>query len=236
MSTIKILVVEDEALIADHISFSLEEEGYEVVGIADTVEDAITLVETNQPNLVLLDINLNGNLDGIDLAGVLNNKYKIPFVYLTSNTDEKTLERVKITNPAGFIVKPFQPEDLKPAIELALYSIKKDSNITLPSQDAFFIKEKYEMIKVFYDAIDFAEAADNYTTIHTENKKFLISQTLKKVEEKLSSKGFFRVHRSFLVNLAKITCIRPSSILVNEKVIPLGVNSRSELLKFIKTL
>jgi len=188
MSTIKILVVEDEALIADHISFSLEEEGYEVVGIADTVEDAITLVETNQPNLVLLDINLNGNLDGIDLAGVLNNKYKIPFVYLTSNTDEKTLERVKITNPAGFIVKPFQPEDLKPAIELALYSIKKDSNITLPSQDAFFIKEKHEMIKVFYDAIDFAEAADNYTTIHTENKKFLISQTLKKVEEKLSSK------------------------------------------------
>jgi two-component SAPR family response regulator len=96
---VQILIVEDELIIAEDISNMLQKMGYDVIGIAMDFDEAVTILENNKPDLILLDINLNGKSDGIDLANVINGKCKIPFIYITSYSDASTLERAKNTNP-----------------------------------------------------------------------------------------------------------------------------------------
>lgn len=236
----QILIVEDEALIADHLAACLETEGYGVQGPYDEAEAALTHLKTHRPDLILLDIQLAGALDGVDVAAAVLSTSRIPIVYLTSNTDARTLARVKLTQPAGFIVKPFQPADLRPAIELALYSHDQGNaprtQASTTTEDSFFIKEKHLLERVYYRDILCAEAMDNYTRIHLNDRKYMLSQTLKVVEEKLKDHGFFRIHRTWLVNVARITCIRPTSVNIGDMEIPSSTTARAELLQFVETL
>jgi YesN/AraC family two-component response regulator len=119
-----ILVVEDEALIAMHIKSILEEIGYNVVTSVRSVEDAITFIESNPPNLVLIDINLNKEKDGVHLGRYLLEKDSIPYLYITSYTDKSTLDRVNETRPHGYIVKPFKPSDITTTISVVLNNYK----------------------------------------------------------------------------------------------------------------
>lgn len=236
----QILIVEDEALIADHLAACLESEGYIVQGIFDEAEAALAHLQHQRPDLILLDIQLAGALDGVDLAAAVLSTSKVPVVYLTSNTDARTLARVKLTQPSGFIVKPFQPADLRPAIELALYAHDQVRAPHAPApvtqDDSFFIKDKHVLERVHYRDILCAEAMDNYTRIHLPDRKYMLSQTLKVVEEKLKNHGFFRIHRTWLVNVARITCIRPTSVSIGEMEIPSSTTARAELLQYVETL
>ena len=119
-----ILVVEDELVIALDIKEMLHEEGYDAVTNIVTVEDAIKAIEALNPSLVLVDINLNQEKDGIDLGRYLLDRDTIPFIYLTSYSDKATLERVSETRPHGYIVKPFKPEDLKTTVAIVLNNFK----------------------------------------------------------------------------------------------------------------
>ncbi len=234
---ISILIVEDEVLIGKHLAICLEDEGYRVHGIVSSFEEATTQLKKELPSLVLLDINLGGLLDGIDLAGELRHQYQVPFIFITSNTDARTVSRAKLTEPAGFIVKPFQANDLRPSIEIALHRHQQQAApIRENEQHSFFIKERHEMKRLYYAEIDYVEAADNYSIIHTPEHKHILSQTLKSMETKLVPFGFLRVHRSFLVNVSKINCVRPTEVIIGEKAVPISANSRSELMKFIRTL
>jgi signal transduction histidine kinase len=120
MSELKILVVEDEAIIAEDIAYHLEKMGYAVVDIVATGEDAIEVATTTQPDLVLMDIMLQGEMDGIEAAQQIRTGLSIPVVYLTANADENTLQRAKITGPFGYIIKPFKEKELRATIEIAL--------------------------------------------------------------------------------------------------------------------
>jgi diguanylate cyclase (GGDEF)-like protein/PAS domain S-box-containing protein len=117
---IKILVVEDESIVAEDIKGVLEEFGYKVVGIADSGEKAIAKIAENKPHLVLMDIRLKGTMDGIQTAEQVWRNYQIPIVYLTANADVHTLQRAKATEPFGYIIKPFQEKELQTAVEIAL--------------------------------------------------------------------------------------------------------------------
>lgn len=121
----KILVVEDEALIAMHIKGILQEDDfYEVFTDVFSVEAAIHHIETNPPNLVLIDINLNKNKDGIDLGRYLLEINNIPYIYITSYANKTTLDRVNETRPDGYIVKPFKPSDLISNVSVVLNNYK----------------------------------------------------------------------------------------------------------------
>ncbi len=122
----RILVIEDEPLISLDIKRSIAKLNMLVVGIAYNGDQALDLLYNRKPDLVLLDINLGGTLDGIEVAEIINSKYNIPFIYLTSFADKKTLERAKLTMPYGYIVKPFDKKELFAAIELAIFKHKKD--------------------------------------------------------------------------------------------------------------
>ncbi len=121
MTEAKILVVEDENIVALEIKKRLQKLGYIVPSVASTGEDAISKVEGILPDLVLMDIMLKGEIDGIDAAGEIRKRFNIPVVYLTAYSDEETLQRAKLTEPYGYILKPFEENDLRTTIEIALY-------------------------------------------------------------------------------------------------------------------
>ena len=122
---IKILIVEDEMIIAEHLTMLLESMDYVVVGSAINYNEAIGLLETESPDLVLLDISLGGKKDGVNVAETINERFKLPIIFTTSHSDEATIERAKKVNPANYLLKPFQKEQLFTAIELALSNWKK---------------------------------------------------------------------------------------------------------------
>lgn len=120
MSGEKILLVEDDDVIAKVADWRLNNLGYSVCGRATSGAEAMELVVNTKPDLVLMDINIKGEIDGIETAGMIKKGFNIPVVYVTSHSDGPTLERAKATRPDGFIVKPFEDNDLRVAIELAL--------------------------------------------------------------------------------------------------------------------
>jgi len=126
MKKAKILIVEDEAIIAMEIESQLQGLGYEVTSIVDTGEKAIEKAEADKPDLMLMDIRIKGEMDGIDAAEIIRNRFGIPVIFSTAYLDESRIERAKITMPFGYVLKPIQERDLKVTLEMALYVAKVD--------------------------------------------------------------------------------------------------------------
>ncbi|MEG4247366.1 EAL domain-containing protein [Microcoleus sp. Pol10D4] len=140
MSNKKILIVEDESIIAEDISDSLISLGYRITGMVYSGEEAIESAANLRPDLVLMDVNLQGEIDGITAAEEIRLRFQIPVVYLTAYADETTLRRVNSTKPFGYIVKPFEEKNLHTTIQLALYRHQYDSLTNLPNRS--FLREK----------------------------------------------------------------------------------------------
>ncbi len=133
MPDIRVLIVEDEPLIAEDISDFVEELGFVSVGIAYNSEKAIYMIENAHPDIALLDINIEGDKDGIEVAQIIREKYHIPFIYLTSHSDKATLDKAKATLPYGYILKPFNEKDLLTTMEMALFRHASENKVVLPS-------------------------------------------------------------------------------------------------------
>ncbi|MBK0401372.1 response regulator [Adhaeribacter sp. BT258] len=240
MATPKILIAEDEIIIAEDIASCLEELGYNICAI-DSGDHLIEIIRETQPDLLLLDIHLKGDIDGVELAAQIKQEFDIPFIFLTAYADKATIDRAKTTEPYGFIVKPFDDKDLRSAIEIALYKHNRDKERVEPktatpvSDSAFtneylFVKVKHRMVKIALKDILWVEAYDNYSFIITPGHKYLISSTLKEMETKLPSKNFVRTHRSYIVNLEKVDAFEENSLIITEKSIPIGKSFRKELM------
>lgn len=133
MTGVRILVVEDEPLIADDIANQLRINDFEISAIAYDYEDAVYELKFNAPDAVVLDINLGAGKTGVDIAEVINEKYGLPFIYLTSYADKETLERAKRTEPLGYVVKPFDERNLIATLEIALYNFSQKQKSTQPA-------------------------------------------------------------------------------------------------------
>ena len=245
---IKILVVEDEMIIGAKISMQLTNLGYEVTGILPRGEEAVLYVkENNTVDIILLDINLKGELDGIETAIEIQKHNDIPIIYLTANADEATFNRAKTTKPAAFISKPFKQLDLQRAIELTICRIAE--NETGPSsgnegsddqhyvlKDRIFVRLRDKMIKILITDILYIEADRNYSRIFTQGKEYLLSVTLKTIEEKLSVNHFVRIHRSYIINLSHVEEVAEDHVIISQKAIPLSSGLKEHLLEKIQTL
>ena len=243
---VKILIVEDEMLIAAKISTLLTELGYEVTGILPRAEDALVQVEDNVPDIALLDIHLKGKMDGVELALALNKERELPVIFLTANADDATFNRAKTSKPYAFISKPFKKLDLQRAIELTLSRMadtprpesdaEQSEEASFILSDRIFVRHKDSMVKIFLEDILYIEAESNYCRIFTKNKEYLLAITLKVMEAKLPTKHFIRAHRSYIVNLAQIDEVSESHVIIARKAIPLSKALREELLKRIQTI
>ncbi len=244
MSKTKILIVEDESIVAKDIQFSLNKLGYAVCGIASSCDKAIDLAEKEQPDLVLMDIMLKGDINGIDTALKMKEQFTIPVIFLTAYADEATLEKAKIAEPYGYIIKPFKEVDLQTTIEVAIYKhgkeqvVKRERDFLYSivenketSSGFIFVKSNSKLVKLKTADIFYVEALKDYVVIHTADTRFTIHSTMKDIETKLGMSDFVRVHRSFIVRMDKIASIEYPNLSLekDKKVIPIGGSYRDEL-------
>ncbi|MDT8416014.1 MAG: LytTR family transcriptional regulator DNA-binding domain-containing protein [Flavobacteriaceae bacterium] len=243
---IKILVVEDEMIIGANISLQLTSLGYEVSGIIPRGEEALVHLKENQPDIVLMDINLKGKIDGVETALLMQQQFDIPIIYLTANADQANFERAKATHPYAFISKPFKKLDLQRAVELTVARLLTErsedksrpfkNDLPLVISDCIYVRHQEKMVKVPIHEIFYIEAERNYCRIHTKEKEYLQVMTLKDMEEKLPQNHFLRIHRSFIINLSQIDEVATDHLVVSRKAIPISKNLRGELLKRLQTL
>ena len=250
MAKTSILVVEDESIVAKDIQNSLKKLGYSVPSLENTGEDAIDAAGQHRPDLILMDIMLKGDISGIDAAGQIKKRFQIPVIFLTAYADESTLNKAKLTEPYGYIIKPFKEIDLHTSIEMALYKHGKEQEIRKERdlysaivldksvENCIFVKSNSRLIKVKTHEIYFVEALKDYVIIHTMDSKYTVHSTMKDMLAKLASSEFLRVHRSFIVRVDKIMAIEQNNLVIEDekKVIPVGGSYREELhsrLKFI---
>lgn len=242
MAKTKILISEDEVIIAEDLAACLQDLGYQTCAI-DSGEDTLDKIRDTKPDLVLLDINLRGKIDGIEIGSRLREEFNIPFIYLTAYADKATIDRAKETEPDGFLVKPFDEKSLRSTIEIALYKHSHTNKLNGREKapalkaaepevalDYIFVKVKHRIIKVMYNAILWVEAYDNYSFIVTAEQKYLVSSTLKDMEQKLPAQNFVRVHRSYIANLDKIEAMEENSVVFSKSDIPIGKSYRKLLM------
>lgn len=246
MAQTSVLVVEDESIVSKDIQHSLKKLGYQVAGAAATGENAVQLAIETQPDIILMDIMLKGDMNGIEAADKIRQETNIPVIFLTAYADESTLNRAKVTQPYGYIIKPFKEIDIHTSIEMALYKHKKETEVLKErdllfslvenketGREFLFVKNNSRLVKLKTADIYFVEALKDYVTINTLNTRYTIHSTMKDIEAKLPDSDFVRVHRSFIVRLDKIAAIeQPNVILENDKkIIPIGGSYKDELAK-----
>lgn len=216
MKPASILIVENEFIIAEKLSADLAGAGYLVTGVATSGKEAVELVAKYLPDLIMMDIKLDGELDGIDTASLIGKNYSVPVIYLTGYTDNNLFTRAKFTRPASYLTKPYNPGDVFHAIELALYHadsinslVKAGNETTSPSacifNDRIFVKDSKNCFnKVDISDIICIEGGGSYSVIETIHGKFVTSYNLKAIESKIGNPKIARVHRSYLVNLSRV--------------------------------
>jgi DNA-binding LytR/AlgR family response regulator len=242
MAKIKVLLVEDDKIFSATTSFMVNELGYELVGTADNAEEAKTAFFDKEPDIVLLDIRIKGNKDGIELAEDLMHYRGTPFIFLTSFNDKKTFLRAKETSPYAYIVKPFDKDTLERAIELALHKFNGTEEETddagewgkdLLLSDSFFVKVGDKLEKVILDEIQYIEVDEKYCSIFNGERNYAVRISLNDLALKLPSDKFLRINRKQIVNADMISKIdvKNKIVYIGRTECPLGKSYKDLLLK-----
>ncbi|HQW95799.1 MAG: response regulator [Saprospiraceae bacterium] len=245
-SPARILIVEDEMIIAANLSLQLTNLGYEVCGIIPRGEEALLHIRENPPDIILMDIQLKGEMDGIEVIRSMQREVNIPVIYLTANADDAHFSRAKETHPYAFISKPFKKLDLQRAIELTISQSESSNQLEKPQvvdgqssyvlNEYLFVRNNNKLVKVDIKEIRYIEAERNYCRIYANDKEYLLVMTLKEMDEKLPQNHFIRVHRSFIVNIARIDEIATTHIVIGKTAIPITKVLKDELMKRIQTI
>lgn len=248
---VKVMIVEDESIVAMDLSAGLEHDGFIITGIADNFTDAHTLFEQHPADILLMDIHIQGEKDGVETAASLMKIRQVPLIYLTAFTDAATVERVKHTNPSAFLTKPYNIENVRIAIDLALHNFaeakpaagigkllplhtgerKTDKEQLLQLKEYIFIKQNYRFVKFKLSDILYAEADNNYVNIYTSQQKFALRLSLADLLERLQLPRLVRVHRSYAVNLDAISSFDDQLISIGQYEVPIGRNFRQEFME-----
>ncbi|MBZ4041873.1 LytR/AlgR family response regulator transcription factor [Flavobacterium hibisci] len=233
MDNINVLIVEDTPAESDALVKVLTENNYNIVGVARTHQEALTLFYQNTIDIVVIDVFLDGKPDGITFAETINivPDGQKPFVFLTSSKDRQIFERAKLTKPFSFLLKPFNELEILYALEMAVEKFYEQTNVfhsedqnTVVSRDSLFIKKNKILKKVQIKDILYIEVEDRYCNIITDAEKFVILISLTKIIQLLDAAKFCQTHRNYIVNLSKIEQIN-----VNDNLIILKGNHKVTL-------
>jgi len=213
MDNINVLIIEDTPEQSDALVKVLEQNHYNIAGVATNFTDALKLFYANTVDVIIIDVFLDGKPDGITFAESINiipNASK-PFVFLTSSQDRQIFERAKLTKPFSFLMKPFNELEILYAIEMAVEKFYDQTNVflaeeqdTVITNDYLFIKKKNALKKVALNDIIYIEVEERYCSIITEKEKFVILISLTKISELLDKTKFIKTHRNSIVNSDKI--------------------------------
>ena len=239
----KILLVEDNENLSENVREILTIQGYEVADILDKAEEALTKIEKHLPDLILLDIQLSGKKNGIDLAEELRDSMNIPIVFLTSSSGKDIVKKVSHIKPDGFITKPFTAESMITSIELALQTYtpvsrnaSKIVGTDMQVTSEIFIRENGWLKKIITSDIEWIKAEGSYTHIFVKGKQYTLRNTVKEVIQKLPQNQFARIHKSYIVNMKKVDALSSTAVKIENIEIPVGRNYYQGLLKNINKL
>lgn len=243
---IKILILEDNVIIADDMQSMLEDIGYEIVANVVDFESATKALKENEVDLALVDIVLATEKTGIDFGKYIRENYNIPFIFVTSNSDKATVENAKSVHPSGYLVKPFEQQDLFTSIEIALSNFNDEVSATVQTdsvadkenkhlsnsvlRNSIFVKKNQHYYRIPFDDIQYVKADNVYLEVYTEDKNFLVRSALKDYLEKLPSRQFYRAHKSYIVNIDHIEAINTKDIMINGRNIPISKEFREFIL------
>jgi two-component system response regulator LytT len=227
------LIVEDELIIAEHISTILTNAGYVKNFIAMSVDEALEVIDKQKPDMVLTDISLGLSRTGIDLGKLLFEKYKIPFIYITSHSSPDILFKAKQTHPNAYLVKPFKKEDIIVAVELALFNAGFDTKTN--EEACLLIKDGHVLARIPHAEIIWLQAEGNYTAIYTtHNKKRLVRTLITELLRQLPAKDFLRIHKSYAVNRIFVTELQSGIIVLKDIKLPVGRTYQEILINQLK--
>lgn len=244
--SIRILLVEDEFITLEALSSILTEMNYSISGDSMDANEALKILEKDETDLVILDINIKGDKDGVWLAKQIKEKYNIPFIFLTAYGDQSTVQRAFECEPYGYLVKPFNKIDIFTAIEVALKNFAKqnsrskkarditqdtDSHIVI--RDGIFIRDDFMFVKLKIEDILFIKSDKNYLEVNLPGKRHLVRGKLNEFIENLSSENFIQVHRLYVINIEAIDSFGSEFLIVDGNEIPLGSGYKDELQKHI---
>lgn len=239
--TIRILIVEDEFVTLDLLRDYLEESGYEISGDAMSAAEAIEILEQGQTDFALLDINIKGDKDGIWLAEQIQEKYHIPFVFLTAFSDALTVKAASRTHPYGYLVKPFTKADIFVTLEIALSNYNDQKHQSSPptqpetgERDSIFVKDNQTYTKVAIKDIQYIQAYKNYLELHFADNRQIIRSTLTDFQKALPATHFVQTHRSYIVNTNFIDKITTDFLTIGTEEIPVSRSFRDEVLRRMK--
>lgn len=232
----RILIVEDDMIIAANIGLQLTNLGYEVTGLESRGEEAVHHALETKPDIILMDIQLKGKLNGIEAAKSIKKFIDIPVIYLTANVDDASFNKAKETHPFAFISKPFNKLDLERTIALVEEKIN-EKNIDILSnedsveyqEDRIFIRVQNKLVKVLMEDILYIEAERNYCKIILSNLSYMIVSPLSRLCDKLDPKNFIRIHRSYVVNFSKLDAVSEANVEIQGKLIPIGKQFKDDL-------
>ncbi|WP_394758266.1 LytR/AlgR family response regulator transcription factor [Flavobacterium sp.] len=233
MDKINILIIEDTKSEEEALTSVLLENDYNVVGVATNYTEALTLFYQNKVDLVIIDVFLNGQPEGITFAETLTITPNVakPFVFLTSSKDRQIFERAKLTKPFSFLLKPFNELEVLYAIEMAIEKFYEQTNVfvseeedTVIGNNYLFIKKNSALKKVAIEDIIYIEVEERYCNIITQKERFLVALSLTKIISFLDTNKFARTHRNYIVNTNRI-----SEIILADNLIVLEGNHKVNL-------
>lgn len=230
MNKVKVLIVEDELIIAANLRQILLDLGYAVTALATDDKETYAAIAAERPDIVLLDIQLARGVSGIEIGRALRARYGLPFVYVTSHADAATVSQAKATVPNGYLVKPFDRGDVYAAIEVALVNFVRQAVPAataeggLPIAEHLVVKDGRRMIKLRVSEILFVQADGNYLEIRLPDRKYLVRATLKSFLTQLPADRFCKVHKSWVVNLAHAHLLEKDQLHVGDFIVPVYRN------------
>jgi two-component system response regulator LytT len=228
MSAIKILIVEDEILIAEHIKDYLVGFGFSQVFMAHTKKLAIQVMDHISPDLILLDLHLQEPKDGLEIAKMIDEKGEPPYIFITANADMLIIQEAIHTRATSYITKPVKKADLFASIQIALKSKDK------PETDFLLIKDSNTNLKLDFDEILYIEGNSNYINIFTKTQKVVTRQSLEWAELELPGNQFMRIHRSYIVNLRAVQRTNAKSVFIGEMEVPISRANVSKMSDFLR--
>ena len=244
-----ILIVEDEPLIAAAIEDAVQRMGHTVLEPVDNSDDALTALLREPVDLVLMDINIEGDTDGIATALLVRRQFATPVVFLTAQSDPATVDRAKLARPAGYVLKPFTEDSLRIQIELAARPapmapaapLPAEAEVPAPAPGAaaaqfFFVKKGQQYVKLRVADIRYLESLENYVRLHTTQGQFVVYSTMKELEVRLPAPPFLRAHRSHVVNLDHVQGYEDGYVLIGQEAIPVSRSYKDELKRHLNLI
>lgn len=222
---LNILIIEDELLIAEMLKEMLLELEHHVVAVAKNYDTALEVLENQKEiNFAILDINLSETKTGIDIAQKINQEYKIPFVFLTSYSDKQTIKEAIALKPESYLIKPFSKTDLFVTLEIINARKKVEERVLI-------IKDGHLNVKIKHHDVLWIKSDNIYLEVKTEEKTFLVRNSLDKFTEELNDSNFIRIHRSYTVNMQHIKAVNGQYIVIKDEKIPMSRSLRDELMQ-----